>query len=140
MIREVHLSLSQDTFRKKKECFYLSYSSKNIKKKILLVFWFSIKTYSGYCFFQFVQISTNHLLILTIYSFTRTEQLFFVMKKDQSNIYTSRPLKPEDCCIFLLLTIFCFSELLYCQCSFPRLLSSAVCVMVFQACKRWSVI
>lgn len=114
---------------------FKKYKEKNIA--CVLIFYQNI---FRLLFFQFVQISTNHLLILIIYSFTRTEQLFFVTKKDQSNMYTSRPLKPEDCCIFLLLTIFCFSELLYCKSSFPRLLSSAVCVMVFQACKRWSVI
>lgn len=54
--------------------------------------------------------------------------------KDQRIINPSKPLKTEDCCIFLILTIFCFSVLLYCKSSFPRLLSSAVPALVFQAC------
>lgn len=57
----------------------------------------------------------------------------FVTKKDIRNIYPSKTLKPKDSCIFLLWIIFYFSALLYCKSRFPKLLSSAVPVLVFQA-------
>lgn len=126
--------MKQRHFKKGERRFLFKLFFKKCKEKIFLCFDFPIKiiyiqgTICSVCLKLYKSpIDFDYL------QFYKDRVAIFVTKKDIRNIYPSKTLKPKDSCIFLLWIIFYFSALLCCKNRFPKLLSSAVPVLVFQA-------